>query len=714
MIETQQMPSMPAADIDPIILELVQERTIAVVSEMRAYLSRTAYSVNIHEAQDFSCALLDCTGQLVAKGPQDHVLHIIPVSTATRLVIERFAGRIAPGDVFLHNDPYTGGTHLNDIAFIRPIFVADEIAFFVCVRAHWEDVGGMSPGSLSGNATDIYQEGVRIPPIKMVDRGKVSEAAFELLMANVRMPDKSQGDFRAMMGTCELGDQKLVEMMDKYGNATVLSCAGRLIQRAELRMRQAIAAIPDGRHEYEFHLENGGGSPEPVRARVAVTVSGDEITVDFAGSSPMVHGPINAGPSMAPMMAFACLKSLLDPSSAINAGAMAPIHVLLPKGSYLNAERPAACSGMAEATFSVATAMLGALAAMLPDRAVGDLKGAGNNFYIGGTQPGTRKPFLLYEFAAGGSGAVRGVDGNNGCRTFLEGDFGSIQPVEVAENECPLLVERSELRIDTGGPGQSRGGLGIDRRIQVLVDEAGLSYIGDKIRIPPFGVLGGDSSGANAFGVIRDGHEFDPAPVPGKVTGYQLKAGDITFSRSAGGGGYGDPLDRDPKQVLLDVAYGYVSECGALDDYGVVLRRFGEVRLRLPEHWQVDEAATQSRRRELRANRDELSLVATVDRTSIDGRHVCFAASATIGALGVTAGDPIELLNPTGAPLRLWIEEGTVPLRSIAVDEASLRVLKAISGESRLVRRLRQVIASAEPEAVGGAPNYLARVNSRT
>jgi N-methylhydantoinase B len=690
MTATRVTPPNPTAEIDPITLELVQERMIATVSEMRAYLSRTAYSVNIHEAQDFSCALLDRTGQLIAKGPQDHVLHIIPVSTATRLVIERFAGRIAPGDVFLHNDPYTGGTHLNDIAFIRPVFVDNEIAFFVCVRAHWEDVGGMSPGSLSGNATEIYQEGVRIPAIKMVNRGVVEEAAFDLLMANVRMPDKSQGDFRAMMGTCDLGDQKLVAMMAKYGHATVIACAERLIRRSELRMRQAIAAIPDGCHEYEFHLENGGGSPEPVRARVALTVSGDEITVDFAGSSPMVRGPINAGPSMAPMMTFACLKSLLDPSGAINAGAMAPIRVVLPEGIYLNAQRPAACSGMAEATFSVATVMLGALAGMLPARAVGDLKGAGNNFYIGGTQPETREPFLLYEFAAGGGGAVQGVDGNNGCRTFLEGDFGSIQPVEVAENECPLLIERSELRVDTGGPGHWRGGLGIDRRIQVLVDGAGLSYIGDKIRIPPFGVLGGESSGSNRFGVIRDGREFDPAPMPGKVTGYQLEAGDITFSRSAGGGGYGDPLDREPTQVLLDVAHGYISERGALDDYGVILNCVATTGLRLPEHWRIDEAATRARRRERKEERRELVLVATTKPTSIGGRHVCFAARATINALAVAVGDPIELLNPAGAPLRLWIEVDSVPAESIALDETALRILKAIPGDRRLVRRLRQ------------------------
>lgn len=681
---------MAMTDVDPITLELVQEGMIAIVSEMRAYLWRTAYSVNIHEAQDFSCALLDRTGQLVAKGPQDHVLHIIPVSYSTRLVIERFAGRITPGDVFLHNDPYTGGTHLNDIAFIRPVFVGDMLAFFVCVRAHWEDVGGMSPGSLSGNATEIYQEGVRIPPIRMIEHGRVDEPAFDLLMANVRLPHKSQGDFRAMMGTCEIGERKLLALTAKYGTDTVLGCTERILDRSETRMRQAITAIPDGRHEYEFHLENSGGSPEPIRARVALTVAGDGMTIDFAGSSPTVHGPVNAGPAMAPMMVFACLKSLLDPSGAINAGAMRPIRVDLPEGSYLNARRPAACSGMAEATFSVATTMLGALAAMLPDRAVGDLKGAGNNFYIGGPNPETGQPFLFYEFAAGGSGAVRGGDGNNGCRTFLEGDFGSIQPVEVAENECPLVIERSALRTDSGGPGCWRGGLGIDRRIQVLVNNATLSYLGDKIRIPPFGVLGGQSSGPNAFGVARDGREFDPAPVPGKVTGYRLQSGDLTFSRSAGGGGYGDPLERDPYAVLLDVAYGYVSERAALEDYGVVVRCTAAHRaVRLTEDWEVDEAATREARARLRSAQKEFALVPAAKPTSVGGRHLCFAATATLAELGVEAGDPIEIVNQTGAPLRLWVEEDVVAPGSVAVDEPSLRVLRATFGVRRPVRPLR-------------------------
>ena len=688
-------PPMPSSGIDPITLELVQEGMIATAGEMRAYLWRTAYSMNIHEAQDFSCAVLDGDGRLVAKGPQDHVLHIIPVSFCTRLVIERFAGRIGPGDVFLHNDPYTGGTHLNDIAFIRPVFLGETLAFFVCVRAHWEDVGGMSPGSLSGNATEIYQEGVRIPPIKMIDSGTVNEAAFEMLMANVRQPHKSRGDFRAMMGTCELGERKLEELAGKYGRDTVSSCASRIVDRSEARMRRAIAAIPDGRFEYEFHLENGGGSPEPVRARVALTVAGDRINIDFAGSSPTVRGPVNVGPAMAPMMTFACLKSLLDPDGGINAGAMAPIQVELPEGSYLNAQRPAACSGMAEATFSVATVVLGALATMLPDRAVGDLKGAGNNFYIGGEQPATGEPFLLYEFAAGGSGAFSSGDGNNGCRTFLEGDFGSIQPVEVAELECPVLIERSELRIDSGGPGRWRGGLGIDRRIQVLAEQAALSYIGDKIRIPPFGVVGAESAAPNAFGVIRDGSEFDPSPVSGKLTGYRLHSGDIAFSRSAGGGGYGDPLERDPQQVLVDVVHGYVSSDRACNDYGVVLRANSGVSLRAAGAWEVDEAATHTARERLRDARRQCTLLAATKPTSISGRRVCFAAAATLREFGVASGDPIEILNPAGAPLRLWVEEDDLPVWTVALDAASLSVLGAGPGDRRPMRRLRTLADSA-------------------
>ncbi len=681
---------MAGVDVDPITLELVQEGMIATVAEMRAYLWRTAYSVNIHEAQDFSCALLDRAGRLVAKGSQDHFLHIIPVSYSTRLVVERFTGRIAPGDVFLHNDPYTGGTHLNDIAFIRPVFGDDLLAFFVCVRAHWEDVGGMAPGSLSGNATEIYQEGVRIPPIKMIDREVVNEAAFELLMANVRAPHKSQGDFRAMMGTCQIGERKVLAVTRKYGRDTVLGCAERMMERTETRMRQAITTIPDGRYDYEFHLENSGGSPEPIRARVSLTIKGDEVIVDFAGSSPTVRGPINVGPAMAPMMVFTCLKSLLDPTGVINAGAMAPIRVQLPEGSYLNARRPAACSGMAEATFSVATAMLGALAGMVPDRAVGDLKGAGNNFYIGGRHPNTGEPFLFYEFAAGGTGAVRDTDGNNGCRTFLEGDFGSIQPVEVAENECPLLVERSTLRTDSGGPGCWRGGLGLDRRIQVLADQTTLSYLGDKITIPPFGVLGGESSSPNAFGVIRDGREFDPAPVPGKITGYRLEPGDTTFSRSAGGGGYGDPLERDAQEVLRDVAYGYVSERGALEDYGVVVRCRVPSGVPLPEDWEVDHAETKTTRAQLRRRRKMFTLVAAAKPTSSDGRHLCFAGHQTLVDLEVNSGDPIELVKIAGAPLRLWVnEDESVPVGAVAVDDVVLHVLGAAFGDQCPVRRLR-------------------------
>ncbi|MBI4505693.1 MAG: hydantoinase B/oxoprolinase family protein [Chloroflexi bacterium] len=665
-------------DVDPITLELVLEGMIAVVREVRAYFWRASYSVTIYEGQDYSCALLDGNGLLVAKASEDHVLHTFPVTYTTRLIKEQYAGRIAPGDIFIHNDPYTGGTHLNDIAFIRPVFLDDTLAFFVCVRAHSEDVGGMSPGSLSGNATEIYQEGVRIPLVKLVDAGRLNDVALELLLANVRLPHRTRGDFRAQIGASELGERKVHALAAKYGRDTVLACSERLLQRSEARMRQAISAIPDGSYEYEFHLENSGGSPEPVRCRVSLIVSDDTLTVDFTGSSPFARGPTNTGPAMAPMMVFTCLKSLLDRGGLINTGAMAPVTVKLPDPCYLNAKRPTACGGMAEATFSVSTAMLGALASMLPERAVGDLKGAGNNYYIGGKDL-TGEPFIFYEYPAGGTGGFNGGDGNSGCRHFLEGDFGSIQPVEVLENEFPVFMEHSILRVDSGGPGTFRGGLGLERRVMVPIEDATLSYITDKITIPPFGVVGGGSGGPNAFGVVRDGAESDPAPVPGKVTGYRLQPGDVVFSRSAGGGGYGDPLEREPQAVLRDVLYGYVSERGARDDYGVVLRDGA-----------VAEDATRETRARLRSSRREVVLVHTDRPTDIRGRHVCYVGPQTIVALGIRPGDAIEISHYEGAPLRLWVEEGDVHPEEVAIDDRAFKVLRAQPGDRRFVQRPRR------------------------
>ena len=332
--------------IDPITLEVLREAFVSIVREMRVTLVRTAYSSILYEGEDFSCVLMDGHSQIVAmsKG-QDHPLHIVPIGWSMRAVLEKFGDDIHPGDVFLHNDPYTGGTHLNDVAMITPLFApgaggADELFVFPVVRAHWGDVGGMSPGSLSGGATEIFQEGVRIPPIRIVDRGRPNDAALDLIFANMRGMRERQGDFQAMVGTCRKAAERIEAVAARYGALTVRLAVAELMDRAEVRMRHAIGELPDGTYVYEAHLESGRERLEPLTVRAQVIVAGDTITVDLTGTSPQTAGPTNVGPAMAPTGAFTIVKSFLDPGSDVNSGAFRPLTVITPPGTIVNANPP--------------------------------------------------------------------------------------------------------------------------------------------------------------------------------------------------------------------------------------------------------------------------------------------------------------------------------------------------------------------------------------
>ncbi|PYO16185.1 MAG: 5-oxoprolinase, partial [Candidatus Rokuibacteriota bacterium] len=288
--------------IDPITLEVLREALVSIVREMRVTLVRTAYSSILYEGEDFSCVLMDGHAQIVAmsKG-QDHPLHIVPIGWSMKAVREKFGDDIHPGDIFLHNEPYTGGTHLNDVAMIYPLFTADgELFVFPVVRAHWGDVGGMSPGSLSGRATEIFQEGVRIPPIKVVDRGRPNDAALDLIFSNMRGPRERRGDYQAMLGTCRKAIERIEELVARYGVTTIREAVAELMDRAEGRMRRAIRGLRTGEYFYEAHLEAGTERLEPLTVRAKVVVEGDTITVDLAGTSPQTLGPTNVGPAMAP------------------------------------------------------------------------------------------------------------------------------------------------------------------------------------------------------------------------------------------------------------------------------------------------------------------------------------------------------------------------------------------------------------------------------
>ena len=635
---------MSAPTVDPITLEVLRETFSSIVREMRVTLVRTAYSSILYEGEDFSCVLMDGDAQLVAmsKG-QDHPLHIVPISWSMQSVKEKFGDDIHPGDIFLHNDPYTGGTHLNDVAMIYPLFADGRLFVFPVVRAHWGDVGGMSPGSLSGDATEIFQEGVRIPPIRIVDRGTPNQAALDLIFHNMRGPRERKGDFDAMIGTCRKAAERVEALAARYGAPVVRAAVVELMDRAELRMRRAIGALPDGEYSYEAHLESGRVRLEPLSIRARVIVAGETITVDLTGTSPQTAAPTNVGPAMAPTGAFTIIKSFLDPGTDVNSGAFRPLTVITPRGTVVNADPPAPCGGMVEVKYCVETAVMGALAQALDGRVAGDLKGGGNHCYVGGPDPRTGETFIFYEYPAGGTGGFHGGDGSNTVRTWTESDMTTLQPIEAVEQLYPVRIERTSLREDSGGPGRWRGGLGLTREVRIQVPATRLSVLAEKAVLPPFGVCGGGSGATNRFWVRRGEQPIQPSPLPGKVGGFPLQPGDVLLMESSGGGGFGDPLTRDPAAVAADIAEGYVTPAAAERDYGVIWRAGA-----------VDAAATRAHRERLRAARPRVRLTPVGDLDADRGRLLRLDAG-TAAALGVGPGAIVELVNPRGAPLRAWV-----------------------------------------------------------
>jgi N-methylhydantoinase B len=630
--------------VDPITLEVIREALSSIVREMRITLVRTAYSSILYEGEDFSCVLMDGDAQIIAMSRgQDHPLHIVPIAWSMRAVRDRFGDDIHEGDVFLHNDPYTGGTHLNDVAMIYPMFADGELFLFPVVRAHWGDVGGMSPGSLSGRVTEIYQEGVRIPPIRVCERGRPNEAALDLIFANVRGPGEREGDFRAMLGTCRKAAERVDALVARYGRPTLRAAIAELLDRAELRMRRRIRELPPGRYAYEAYLEGGRERLEPLRVRATVSVEADSVTVDLTGTAPQTAGPTNVGPAMAPTGAFTVLKSFLDPGGEINSGAFRPIRVHAPEGTVVNARRPAPCGGMVEVKYCVESAVMGALARAIAGQVTGDLKGGGNHCYVGGPSPDGRGTFIFYEYPAAGTGAFAGGDGNNAVRAFTESDITTIQPVEAIEQKYPLRVERCALRVGSGGAGRWRGGLGLIREVRVQAPGALLSVLAEKGVLAPYGVCGAGAGATNRFYVRRGSAAIEPSPLPGKVSGFPLEVEDVVIMETSGGGGYGDPLERDPARVARDVVEGAITISAAAAVYGVVL-----------DGAAVDAAATEARRRVLAAARVHVELHPTdaLDETRVSGIVPSRVAAERLGA---AAGSVLELVDPRGAPLRLWV-----------------------------------------------------------
>ena len=671
-----------AEGIDPITLEVICEGLIAIVREMRATIIRASYSSVIYEFDDFSCALFGPQGEMVAQS-WDHPGHVLPLPWGVRCALEDFAGDLHPGDAILLNDPYRGGTHLNDVTLLCPVFDdSGNMMIFPAVRAHWVDVGGMVPGSYSGLSSNVYQEGVRIPPIKIISRGEVDHAAMTLLLANMRVPEEREGDFHASLGACKVAEQRIRRLIAKHGWDKVQEAVRINLDRTERRLRDRIRELPDGDYVYEDYLEFfNQGRLDPVLARIRLTVAGDQLIADFAGTNPQVPGVVNCSLAVAGAGVFVAVKATLDPGGAVNEGAFRPITLKAPEASIFDVRSDAPAGAHGEVRKRAVSLTMGALAQVIPDLVCGDLCGSSFPNAIGGWNRRRNRQYVYYEAPAGGNGGFAGGDGPS---AFVNIDFGnlpSIHNVESIENEMPLLVEGCTLRIDSGGEGRQRGGTGMIRRIRLLDEEASYSVLSDRAVIPPWGVHGAASGGQYHLSVVRgeDTMEFD---TPGKVTGYPLYRDEVVVMRSSGGGGYGDPLERDAELVRRDVADGYVSAERAAGGYGVVLDSRGA----------VDASATMARRAAMRQFGFHLCVVADDAIDAYVGakgrRRIVRLAAQDAATLGAQEDDLVELLGANPAPLRGWLRIGEAKAGEVRLDEFARRVLRCAHGGTVQLRRL--------------------------
>src|SRR5262245_40345650 len=660
--------------LDPITLEVLIEALIATVREMRATVCRTASSVAIYDAKDFSCGLFAPDSQVIAQS-EDIGSHVVPLPWSVRAAIEKMGATLAPGDAILINDPYSGGTHLNDVTIIYPVFRDGRLIFFPAVRAHWADVGGMVPGSMSGKATEIYQEGIRIPPLKILEGGRCNEAAVRRLLANMRVPDERLGDFQAGLAACRVAEKRISEICARYGVDTLLEAVRLDLDRAEARMRASIAALPDGTYFYEDYLETFmGGRFEPLLLPLALTVSGERMLADFTGASPQVPFPVNSTAAVSAAGVLITVKSVFDPQAPLNQGSFRPIEVITPPGTIVNVERPAPAGSHGEIRKRVIATMVGALAQLVPDKVAGDLCRTSFHNLIGGFDTKTGREWVHYEWSAGGNGAFAEDDGPSAIASIDWGDLVTVQSTEVIETRMPLLVESSRLAVDSGGAGRSRGGLAMMRALRVLAPGTRYSLLSDGAVVPAFGVLGGLAGVPVGAWIERQGAAsyFD---TPGKVAGHLIEAGSTLMVRSAGGGGYGDPLERDPERVALDVREGYVSAEAARLVYGVLVGADGC----------VDVAATPERRERLQALRFRLTAVLdgeVFEAGPVSRRRVCRLNPSDARAAGIGEDWVVELDAGRAAPLRAWARvDASVAQGTLPIDDRGLSILKAAAGE---------------------------------
>jgi N-methylhydantoinase B len=553
---------------DPITLEVMRNAFQSVAEEMGAALIRAALSTNIKDRRDCSTAIYTARGDLVAQA--EHIpLHLGLMVSVVKKTLERFpVERLEPGDAVITNDPYISGSHLPDICMITPLFAGDRCLALLANLAHHVDVGGMTPGSMPTISTEIFQEGLRIPPIKLRKRGRVDDQIMALIAENVRTRVETYGDFQAQMAANNVGERRLGEIITKYGPEMTRFYMEEIINYAERRMRTRIGELPRGVFSFEDFLEGDGLSEDLKRIAVTLTIGEDRVRVDFTGTDEQAKGSVNSTRAVTLACVFFALKSVVDPELPSSEGACRPVEVITPPGTLVNPNFPAPVSNANINTSQrIADVVLGALAKAVPERVPAASTGSMSNFTIGGVDPRTGEYYSYVETYGGGQGAMEDRDGMDGVHTNMTNTRNA--PAEVIEIAYPLRVERYGLVADSEGPGRARGGTGMTREITILDHEATITLGTERRALRPWGLSGGGPGGGSDCRLVTPTGQEEPLPTKATL---RVRPGTRVVLRTAGGGGFGPPMTRDPEKVLRDVEQGLISVLRAEKEYGVAIR----------------------------------------------------------------------------------------------------------------------------------------------
>lgn len=576
--------------IDPVTLAVLKGRLEQIADEMDATLYRSAFNPIIAEARDACHGLYHAeTGATLVQGTTGLPIFVGAMAFAVKAVIDKVKreGGLEEGDIYLFNDPYEGGTHLNDFRLVQPIFRNGKLFCWLASVGHWLDIGGNVPGGFNARATESFQEGVRIPPIKLASKGVINQDILAILAANSRVPQSNYGDLNGQLNALDLGTKRLNELLDAYGNKIVLEALDAFTQRAETLMRETIAELPDGIYTFEDRLDNDGVVDEPLTIALDLTIKGDRMTLDFSRSSAPCAGPLNIARSTAVACCYVALKHVFTDVPA-NAGCLAPIEFIIPDTTLLGVSPPKPVGGYTETILRVIGVVFGALGQAMPERATAAPFGTINALSIAGHRSdGSR--YVMFSFFGGGLGGNPETDGLNHGNNPIS--MATIPPAEILEASYPVMFTQWALRPDSAGAGLHRGGLGAIYEIEALSPTgADVFLLGERGKFAPFGVNGGQPAALNQFHWQTDEGEKTP-PMASKITDVKIKQGRRVRLETPGGGGWGSPLTRDPVRVARDVGLGYVSAEAARTAYKVIVSADGT----------LDEAATQTLRKETAA-----------------------------------------------------------------------------------------------------------------